>query len=133
MKFLIVSGKSIEQSTVIGSCFKYHSTGKGSGINLFHFIIYIPIIFIPIYKFIYLSIAHAALLKYYGILNDMMHLFTPLCSDRKTFEIKLRASTNSSKIPFTPKEADLGKNFWKLLIGSHPIIEGRSFICGRRG
>ena len=62
--------------------------------------------------------------------------------------------TNGSKIPFTPKVADLYKQLFeqpqqnniyptggrfyekkilKLLIGSQPIIEGRSLICCERG
>ena len=42
--------------------------------------------------------------------------------------------TISSKITFTAKVADFAKtNLLKLLIGSQPIIEGKSLICCRTG
>ena len=42
--------------------------------------------------------------------------------------------TNGRKIPFTPKGGRFDEdNFLKLLVGSQPMKEGRSLICGRWG
>ena len=51
----------------------------------------------------------------------------------KFFKTKITYVKQQENTLYPQKWQNLGKHFLKLLIGSAPMVQGRSLICGRRG